>query len=168
MAKTSTILCPKHIECVQDVGLDYVPSHLVKGTSKTVGAWRFVIRHVHDHRTTTGSAPFADGPESSAKALLSSAKALLAACHVGRRQRAVGEEFVGKGIFADGHVSDRRQSFVDGHFSRRQRSHAGHQLTVVFADGQCGQLLAKYFFSFFIFILNKNGFVDGQASRRQS
>jgi hypothetical protein len=51
---------------------------------------------------------------------------------------AVGKDSIGKGVFADGHMSGHRQSFADGHISRRQMRHVSPRavtLTAVFADG---------------------------------
>jgi len=103
----------------------------------------------------TGSGLFADGPQPSAKSGLPSAKALPMAIRRGRRQRAIGRHFFGKGRFADGQLSGHRQSFADGHISNRQRRHVSRRavrLTAALPTADAARPSAKrfYFFSEFL------------------
>jgi len=138
---------------------------------------------------TTGSGLFADGPQPSAKSGLPSAKALPMAIRRGRRQRAIGRHFFGKGRFADGQLSGHRQSFADGHISNRQRRHVSRRavrLTAALPTADAAWPSAKRFLFFFgismatatvvgkLFLptaghrQSYGHFADGLGSRRQT
>jgi len=113
---------------------------------------------------TTGSGLFADGPQPSAKSGLPSAKALPMAIRRGRRQRAIGRHFFGKGRFADGQLSGHRQSFADGHISNRQRRHVSRRavrLTAALPTADAARPSAKRFLFFF-----RNFYGDGHGRRQ--
>ena len=140
-------------------------------------------------QVTTGSGLFADGPQPSAKSGLPSAKALPMAIRRGRRQRAIGRHFFGKGRFADGQLSGHRQSFADGHISNRQRRHVSRRavrLTAALPTADAARPSAKRFLFFFgismatatvvgkLFLptaghrQSYGHFADGLGSRRQT
>ena len=99
--------------------------------------------------STTGSGLFADGPQPSAKS------------GRGRRQRAIGRHFIGKGRFADGQLSGHRQSFADGHISNRQRRHVSRRavrLTAALPTADAARPSAKRFF--------RNFYGDGHGRRQ--
>jgi len=105
---------------------------------------------------------FADGPQPSAKSGLPSAKALPMAIRRGRRQRAIGRHFFGKGRFADGQLSGHRQSFADGHISNRQRRHVSRRavrLTAALPTADAARPSAKRFFF-------RNFYGDGHGRRQ--
>jgi hypothetical protein len=81
---------------------------------------------------------FADGPKPSAKKKMPSAKSLPMAISGGHRHSAIGRHFIGKGVYADGHLSGRRHSFADGRGHHRQTRHVSRpsvRPNGLFADG---------------------------------